>query len=278
MPRQTPPPLPASVRPEGRLSPGFFRQTWILLRRYTAIWLGDRSALLTLLGQSLLVAVLLGVVFGNLGDVENKFERAQRTINLLFLLTVSCFWFGCNNSAKEVVKESILYRRERNFNLRIDSYFASKLLVLAVIVLVQVSLFFAIIHTWCAPPDSGFLHWLTLAAVALAGTCLGLLISTNARTEEVAIALVPIAVIPQIILAGIIAPLKGLGKTLAKTFITTYWGQQAIEALVPKDLLDLVRSEPDSFADLWIVGLHAVVFAALTVVALWLKDWRRDRT
>jgi hypothetical protein len=41
-----------------------------------------------------------------------------------------------------------------------------------------------------------------------AGKAAGLLISTLARSEGVAMALVPIAVIPRIILAGVIVPLS----------------------------------------------------------------------
>ena len=42
------------------------RQAWVLTRRYVAVWRGDRQALLAIFGQGLLVAVLLGLVFGKL--------------------------------------------------------------------------------------------------------------------------------------------------------------------------------------------------------------------
>jgi hypothetical protein len=84
--------------------------------------------------------MLLGIVFGRLDAIENLLERAQRAVNLLFLLNVSCFWFGCNNAAKELVKERVIWKRERDFNLRIDSYFTSKLVVLILIAWIQVAL------------------------------------------------------------------------------------------------------------------------------------------
>ena len=70
------------ARPARRGVSGF-RQAWVLVRRYLSIWRGDRQALLAMLGQSLAVAVLLGLVFGNLGDVSNPAERVARTVNLL---------------------------------------------------------------------------------------------------------------------------------------------------------------------------------------------------
>lgn len=254
--------------PDERPTVNPFRQTWILIRRYLSVWQGDRQALLAMLGQSLLVAVLLGIVFGRLDTVEDPFERAQRTINLLFLLNVSCFWFGCNNAAKELVKERVSYERERDFNLRIDSYFASKFVVLILIAWIQVLLLFGIIRLWCGPAGSAVGQGVVLAAVAAAGTMLGLLISALARTEEVAAALVPIAIIPQIILAGIIAPLQGLGKLLADGLITARWAARALEALLPEETL--VQGERVSYrGQVAIVAAHVVVFAAATLVVLW---------
>src|ERR1700730_9284667 len=97
-------------------------------------------------------------------------------------------------------EERTSYGRERDFNLRIDSYFASKLVVLVFMSLVQVTLLFGIVRLWCGPPGSMAGQWATLAMLAVSGTALGLLISALAGTEEVAAALVPIAVMPQIIL------------------------------------------------------------------------------
>ncbi len=164
-------------------------------------------------------------------------------MNLLLLLAVSCFWFGCNTAAKELVKERVIFLRERAFNLRVAAYFASKFLVLALIGVLQATLLFLIVRTWCRPPGSPVFQWAALAALAVAGTAIGLLISALARSEEVATALVPIAVIPQIILAGVVAPLEGPARLLAEWFITVYRGQQALESLLPEaDLTFLGRS------------------------------------
>ena len=62
-----------------------------------------------MLGQALVVSVLLGVLFGDLSAVSEPSEHARRSINLMFLLAVSSFWFGCNNAAKEIVKERTIY-------------------------------------------------------------------------------------------------------------------------------------------------------------------------
>jgi hypothetical protein len=252
----------------GRTNP--LRQASVLTRRYVNVWRGDVLALLAMLGQSLLVAALLGVVFGDLPGVQNPFEHAQRTANLLFLLNVSCFWLGCNNSAKEIVRERAIYHRERAINLRTDSYYASKFLVLLVIGLVQAALLFAIVRPWCSPDGTAIAQWLILAALMSAGTSLGLLISAASPTEEVAGALVPVAVIPQIILAGVIAPLSGLGKFLGYALITCFWGRRAIESLLPEATLTMLnREEVMVGPQILMILVHAGLFIVVTVGLLW---------
>ncbi len=271
LPAGTVPARPA-VAPLERKNPrpNPFRQAHILTRRNVAIWRGDALALGAMLGQSLLVAALLAIVFGKLADIENPIERAQRTVNLLFLLTISCFWFGCNNAAKELVKERIIFSRERDFNLRTASYLASKFLVLTAIGVIQITLLYGIVKACCGPPGAAGQQWLALALLATAGATLGLLISAFARTEEVAVALVPIAVIPQIILAGAIAPLKGLSKLLAQGGITCYWGKQSLDSLLPiadQKLMGLPSVEYSN--RLAMLAIHAAVFTLLTVLVLW---------
>ncbi len=255
------------------------RQGWTLTRRYLAVWRGDLPALLALLGQSLMVAVLLGIVFGRLNSIADPGERVVRTRNLLFLLNVSCFWFGCNCAAKELVKERIIFTRERDFNLRIDSYFLSKFVVLTLIALLQVAVLVGIVRPWCGPPGALLGQGAALAVLAVAGSALGLLLSTLARTEEVAVALVPLAVIPQIILAGVIAPLREgtVGQFLANSFITARWGQRALEALLPsEDLASLRMDRAEFFPQIAMAAIHMVVFALASLLVLWRRSQVKD--
>ena len=50
------------------------------------------------------------------------------TYMLLFIVVIIVLWFGCNNAAKEIVKEEAIYGRERAVNLGILPYLASKFL------------------------------------------------------------------------------------------------------------------------------------------------------
>jgi energy-coupling factor transporter ATP-binding protein EcfA2 len=264
----------------------FLRQTQILTRRYFAIWRVDYLALLIMLGQSILVAALLGILFGHLepvshpstpGDLAAAAKYAVKSANLLFLLSVSCFWFGCNNAAKEIVKERPIYTRERDFNIQVGSYYCSKFLLIMLFSALQVLALASIVEVWCDPPGDFAGRCLVLTCLAAAGVALGLAISAAARTEEMAITLIPVAVLPQIILSGGVHPLDGLSQFLARTFITVYWGKRGLDALLTADQARQTGVEQGDFVTAVLVVLgHAGVFilAALTLLR---RQGRRPR-
>jgi ABC-type multidrug transport system ATPase subunit/ABC-type multidrug transport system permease subunit len=258
----------------------FVRQTFLVTRRYAAIWRGDYPSLLAMAGQALLVAVLLGLLFGNLDTVKDAGDHARRSVNLLFLLAVSSFWFGCNNAAKEIVKERVIYTRERDFNLLVASYYASKLLLLTLFSCSQAVLLFVVVRVWCSPPGPFFAELVVLMALALAGVTLGLAISAFAATEEMAITLIPMAVIPQIILSGAISPLEGVSKTLALVGISTYWGKRGLDSLLPSDVAEALPGleRHSTTAAVLVLLLHAVLCITAALVVLWWQNRRRGLT
>lgn len=122
-------------------------------------------------------------------------------------------------------------------------------------------------------------QWVILAILAVAGTMLGPLISAFAKTEEVAAALVPIAITPQIILAGVIAPLRGFADMLAKAFVTVYWAERGLESLLSNTDASLLRLDRGQYGwQVLVVGTHAAVFATATFLALWLQSRSRGRS
>jgi ABC-type multidrug transport system ATPase subunit/pSer/pThr/pTyr-binding forkhead associated (FHA) protein len=304
-------PKAASERPAARARPVprgkqfllFLRQTALLARRYFAIWRGNKTALLAMLGQSLLVAVLLGILFGNLDKAAEpaketrarapatpqeaarqqaqraaeKADHARKSVNLLFLLAVTAFWFGCNNAAKEIVKERSIYTRERDFNIQVPSYYFSKFLLLVLFSGLQALLLAGIVKLWCGPPGNFVGQCWLLGCLAVAGVTLGLAISALASSEEMAITLIPVAIIPQIILSGVIAPLSGLSKFLAQAAATVYWGNRGLDGLLSREQANNAGIEQGSFAVAALVVLvHAGLFLAVCVATLF-QQGRRGR-
>ncbi len=255
------------------------RQAVLLTRRYLDITLADRRALVVMMGQAILVAVLLVLVFGNLKDQENPVEHARRSLMLLFLMEISCFWFGCNNAAKEVVKERVVYARERDFNLNISSYYASKFVLLSLLTVLQVASTWAIVEVWCRPSGNMGGALVFLATMGIAGVALGLAASCFASSSDVAVSLIPIALIPQIILAGVISTLEGVSLRLAQGLITCYWGNRGLVALLPDSVLANTGVERLAVWKSYpVVVLHAAVFVLAGLAVLSWQDRRKRKS
>src|SRR5262249_41867306 len=77
---------------------------------------------------------------------EGLIVNPANTYVLVYLLVVTVLWFGCNNAAKEIIKEEAVYTRERAVNLGIFPYLASKFVVLSLFSVLQVLFSMVIIY------------------------------------------------------------------------------------------------------------------------------------
>ncbi len=99
-------------------------------------------------------------------------------------------------------------------NLRLGPYIASKLTTLGGLCLFQCAVLLVIVHLGAGlvgpwPPMFGI-----LVLAAAVGTALGLAISAVARTSEVAIALLPLTILPLLIFGGAMQPLHKMHPAL----------------------------------------------------------------
>ncbi|MDO6567366.1 ATP-binding cassette domain-containing protein [Alteromonas sp. 1_MG-2023] len=204
---------------------------WLCVR-YFNIKLNDHANLLLLLAQPLIIGGLLVFIFSKL------------QVSVMFMMAVSAVWFGVSNAAKEIVSELPIYERERMYNLNIFNYIASKLTVLSIIACIQVAIFIGITHLaysggssvsgvgadngisgetqlWSITSTALFMLLLSVSA-----TLFGLFLSAIFTTTEKVMTFVPIALMPQIMLAGIIAPLDNNIKILLSYLTLGRWGTE----------------------------------------------------
>jgi hypothetical protein len=81
-------------------------------------------------------------------------------------------------------------------------------------------------------PGNRLSQFLLLALGALAGTAIGLLISAVANTRDQATTIVPLALVPQLLLAGVLVPkLPGFAEALAKVAVSGYWLTEAMKSV-----------------------------------------------
>lgn len=267
-----------------RQGPGLgecLRQTGILTRRYARTTATDKSALLSVFGQAAIIALLIWVVFGNLSG-EEMLDQAMSMAKLLFFLSISCIWCGCNNAAKELIKEREIYRCERNVNLIIPSYYLSKVFVLGVLGFLQTLILYLSVRWACSLEGSLGSHLLILNLASANGMTLGLLISAIAKTPDMAATIVPIVLIPQVLFAGMLVPLKSLAEVLAKLFCANYWSYNALKAALPDAMLQLKVGMPGAqeplLGESGNIGSSVAVLTLLTIVhvagALFVLKWK----
>ncbi|MFO0846238.1 MAG: ATP-binding cassette domain-containing protein [Gemmataceae bacterium] len=207
------------------------------------------------------------------------------TYMLLFILSMIVLWFGCNNAAKEIVKEEAIYSRERAVNLRIAPYLASKFLVLSVITILHAGVLMLLVYGalevlartltgHSVPPAEHMLGYAAqfgvLSVLAAVGVALGLLLSACVSSPDRANALLPYVLIPQMILGGgILSVEQGALHWLAMLLSPVYWAYRAIH-LGAHELAEDFPGYVD-YADG--IGLPCLAMAGQLIALLALTWW-----
>jgi ABC-type multidrug transport system ATPase subunit len=162
----------------------------ILLQRQFAIFRADVKNLLILLAQPIIIGALVAWVAS-----DPQLDQ--------FFAYIATLWFGCSNSAQEIVRELPIYRRERLVGLSRWGYLASKFLWMGGLTAIQSLLIYATIAIGhLGTQGAAHLQIIGLILLAFAATGIGLTVSAFAKTPMQAVMLVPLLLIPQILFSG----------------------------------------------------------------------------
>ncbi|TAK29171.1 MAG: ATP-binding cassette domain-containing protein [Myxococcaceae bacterium] len=229
---------PGQSRPPTRSAVPLIRQFGLLLSRYAKIKSRDVSGLMIMLLQAPIIGGLLAAVFFDSPKLPNLWcqnqvlamearlaATTQQMCSLpqtrflpiddfkgaIFFLTVGAIWFGVSNAAREVVSEIAIYRRERMVNLSIFNYMMSKFVLLSLLCVLQCTVLLTIVYFSLKLGNGtmdAFAPMLgSMILTSMTGVALGLVISTSVGSSEAAMALTPIALIPQVVLGGLLVPM-----------------------------------------------------------------------
>ncbi len=202
-------------RPRPRPQPVERVAQWAtLVQRGLAVKAADRWNTAVLLLQAPLVGLLVAAVFSRVLRMEPTpdtwVKMGMDMATMLFITALAAIWFGCSATAREIVAEWPIYRRERMVGLSILSYVGAKAALLLVVAAVQASLLAGIV-AWSCDVQSPWWHlFVVLYAAGLAGGGIGLVVSSTIRTAEAATALLPVILMPMIVLGGVLVPLADL--------------------------------------------------------------------
>lgn len=226
------------------------RQFMLLLSRYAKIKQRDTAGMMIMMLQAPIIGGLLAAVFYNPPQRANlwcvntvqemeralgpaalgacsvaqdptRFSKVEDYNGALFFLTVGSLWFGTSNAAREIVSEIAIYRRERMVNLSIFNYVMSKFALLTMLCIVQCVVLLVVVYGSLGLGDphgigngewGSFVPMLgTMVLTSMSSVALGLLLSAVVTSSEAAMGLTPIALIPQVVLGGLLVPMTNKG-------------------------------------------------------------------
>ena len=232
--------------------------------------------------------------------------KLPRPIFVHFFLVVSALWLGMTLTVREIVRERKLYVRDRLVSLAPDAYLGGKLLCAAMLVGLQALLLWAtaraLIPLLVSEATNGVTRqalmdtslaggFAILWLVGFGGALVGLLISAVASSERAAVALLPLALLPQVLLSRVAAGEGGLPwsepspfcqiATAGKYFTTDANAPQGIALLIGSvpmltrpgtavlDMLANSGAQPHQASDVAVEGIYLALLLLVHLLAVW---------
>ena len=184
--------------------PSILGHTAALIARYGRVKSRDRSGNLVLFAQPPVLGAVMAIVF------------PQATAPMMFVLSLSCLWFGMSAAVRELIADRVVWNRERRAGVSSISYVASKVVVLAGLTFVQCFALTTMVWLTHRLGDYSF-DYLPLLGITgltgLVGMSLGLAISALFSSSEGAVGTLPLLLIPQIAFSGLLVNLRNMTET-----------------------------------------------------------------
>ncbi len=229
----------------------FTKQFLVMTARYAEIIKNSRSRLIMLIAMPIALTFLVCIAFQADGDLYNIFgltiDRdclpflvAGDTMKLMFAFSCAAFWVGIFNSVQEISKERTIFEREQFTGVKAVPYVLSKFVIIGIICFIQtliMQMLFNFFSDTTATVDGDvnsitalpihmneegivFSHlstelFLTTFLCVMSAMCLGLLIS-SAASNDLALILCPVFLLPQILFSGVASTLSGITETISK--------------------------------------------------------------
>ena len=192
-------------------------------------------------------------------------------------MIASSIWFGVINGSREIISEKAILRRECKTFLSIFAYLIGKLFILSTMAAIQTLILLGTVCWFLISFDLFFVFWAILMITAMAGSCLSLLVSAFVKTEQAALMAVPIIVIPQLLLGGLIRPVKFLSDNIIAAFhlsdlILQKWAFKAMlfmtsvkDKEVLTQLINLEDPEAFNYLKYYTVSMLDMIFGSRQV-------------
>ena len=134
----------------------------------------------------------------------------KNLVSYFFMAVIVATFSGMSGSAEEIIKDRALLKRERYLNLSYGSYIWSKIAYMALVSLIQTLLFIVIGNSIMGVHGLFGTWWLILFMTALLASLTGLLLSQCLNSVVAIYISIPVLLIPQILLCGLVVSFSDL--------------------------------------------------------------------
>ena len=221
-------------------TPNKFKQFIVFTKRDILSKIADTQYLLvTLLEAPILVFFLAFLIKYFDTSIKNPHYTLYDNSNLpiyIFMSVIIAIFMGLTVSAEEIIKDRKILKREAFLNLSWNSYLMSKVFVQFAISAIQAFTFVLVGNSIIEIKGMMIEYWLVLFSCWAGANMLGLVISDSFKAVVTIYILIPILVIPQFILSGVMIKFEKLNPNISSPvsipiygeFITARWGYEAL--------------------------------------------------
>jgi ABC-type multidrug transport system ATPase subunit len=194
--------------PHSLTLPSRIRQTIIFATRDTLAKLSNKQYLLINLLEAPLLALILAFIIkykSAPGGRDYIFRFNENFPAFMLMSIIVALFMGLTVSAEEIIRDRKILRRESFLNLSWNSYLTSKLLILFTLSAIQTFSFVLIGHLFLEIEWSMLIpFWFVLFTTSCFASVLGLNISSAFNSAVTVYVMIPLLLIPQMILSGLL--------------------------------------------------------------------------
>ena len=207
---ELPEPSVSEVPPSDQKKPNVLKQFAIFLYRNFRTKITNVQYLAITLLQAPLLAVVCSLLTRYAPPEGYTVMGNKNLVSYFFMAVIVATFTGMSGSAEEIIKDRALLKRERFLHLSYGSYIWSKIVYMACVSLIQTVLFILVGNTIMELQGLFWTWWLILFITALLANLTGLLLSQCLNSVVAIYISIPMLLIPQILLCGLVVSFTDL--------------------------------------------------------------------
>ena len=190
--------------------PNVFKQFAIFLHRNIKTKITNLQYICITLLEAPLLAIVCAMLTRYAPAEGYTVMDNKNLVSYFFMAVIVATFIGMSGSAEEIIKDRALLKRERFLHLSYGSYITSKIVYMAMASLLQTLLFVAIGNAIMGLQGLFGVWWIILFATSFLANLTGLLLSQCLNSIVAIYISIPMLLIPQILLCGLVVSFTDL--------------------------------------------------------------------